>query len=54
MKNKLDTENTNVVYCPTGEMLVDFYTKPLQGNLFQKFKDVIIGLQHISISKVDQ
>ena len=34
MKHRLDTKNTNVVYCPTGEMLADFYTKPLQGKLF--------------------
>ena len=51
MKNRLDTEGINVVYCPTGEMLADFYTKPLQGNLFRKFRDVIMGLKHISTLK---
>ena len=24
-------------YCPTGEMIADFFTKPLQGKLFKKF-----------------
>ena len=24
-------------YCPTGEILADFFTKPLQGSLFMKF-----------------
>ena len=28
-------------------MLVDFFTKPLQGALFRKFRDVILGYAHI-------
>ena len=43
MKNRFDTDNINVVYCPTSEILADFYTKPLQGTLFRRFRDVIIG-----------
>ena len=26
-------------HCPTEEMLADHFTKPLQGNLFRKFRD---------------
>jgi hypothetical protein len=48
MKNRLDTHNIDVEYCPTEEMLADFYTKPLQGALFKKFRDVIMGLKHIT------
>ena len=51
MKNRLDTENINVVYCPTEEMLADFYTKPLQGKLFRMFRDVVMGAKHISTLK---
>ena len=40
-----------MIYCPTGEMLADFYTKPLQGNLYRIFRDVIMGLKHISTLK---
>ena len=29
-------------------MLADLYTKPLQGNLFRKFRDMVMGLKHIS------
>ena len=29
-------------------MLADFFTKPLQGKLFIKFKAVIMGHEHIS------
>ena len=30
-------------YCPTENMVADFFTKPLQGNLFTKLKAVIMG-----------
>ena len=29
-------------------MLADFFTKPLQGALFRKFRDVILGYKHIN------
>jgi hypothetical protein len=29
-------------------MLADFFTKPLQGALFRKFRDVILGYAHIN------
>ena len=34
-KDRLTSERIKVVYCPTGNMLTDFFTKPLQGNLFR-------------------
>ncbi len=30
-------------WCPTKDMIADFMTKPLQGSLFKKFRDVIMG-----------
>ena len=33
-----------IVHCPTNLMISDFFTKPLQGALFRKFKDVIMGI----------
>ena len=51
MKNRLDTQKIIVIYCPTGEMLIDFYTKPLRGSIFRKFRDVIMGLRHASSLK---
>jgi hypothetical protein len=32
-------------------MLADFFTKPLQGNLFRKFREVIMGHKHIDTLK---
>ena len=34
----------NVEWCPTGDMIGDFMTKPMQGALFQKFRDQIMGV----------
>jgi hypothetical protein len=38
-KNKV-----SVVWCPTGDMIADFATKPLQGAMFKKFRDMIMGV----------
>lgn len=36
---------------PTEQMLADIFTKPLQGSLFRKFKDIIMGQKHINTLK---
>ena len=33
----------HVTYCPTLNMLADFFTKPLQGSLFQTMRDHVLG-----------
>ena len=33
-----------MVWCPTGDMIADYATKPLQGSLFKKFGDHIMGV----------
>ena len=48
VKDRVQSENINIVHCPTEEMLADFFTKPLQGALFHKFKQVLMGQAHIS------
>jgi hypothetical protein len=37
-----------IVHYPTLQMLADFFTKPLRGNLFRTFRDVMLGIKHIS------
>jgi len=48
MKDWIVTENIDIQYCPMEQMIADFLTKPLQGSLFEHFKRVIMGLDHIS------
>jgi hypothetical protein len=36
--------DVSLVWCPTGDMIGDFMTKPLQGALFWKFRDQIMGV----------
>jgi hypothetical protein len=37
-------EEVSVVWYPTGDMIGDFATKPLQGHLFRKLRDQIMGV----------
>ncbi|KAG7372996.1 reverse transcriptase RNA-dependent DNA polymerase [Nitzschia inconspicua] len=41
--DRVKTEGLNIIHCPTEEMLADFFRKPLQGALFRKFRNVILG-----------
>ena len=48
VKDRVDSGEVKIVYCPIGRMLADYFTKPLQGNLFKKFRAVIMGWEDIS------
>ena len=37
-----------IKYCPTKDMTGDYMTKPLQGALFKKFRDEIMGEKLVS------
>ena len=39
----IEKGDLTVKYCPTDKMLVDFYTKPLQGKKFSDFRKEIMG-----------
>jgi hypothetical protein len=43
--------NLIVEYCPTTEMIADYFSKPLQGKLFQKFRKSIMG--HDDMQDID-
>ena len=42
--DQIQAKEVSVEYCPTGEMLGNFFTKPLQGGPFRKFWDHILNL----------
>ena len=37
----------NVNYCPTGDMIADFLTKPLQGSLYMHLRQLLMGSEPI-------
>ena len=47
-KDRVDKGEINIRHCPTGKMLADYFTKPLQGKLFGVFCDVIMGRKPLS------
>jgi hypothetical protein len=43
--DRVKSGEVSIDYCPTGSMTGDFFTKPLQGVLFQKFRAEVLNLQ---------
>ena len=42
-----------VTHCPTKQMVADFLMKPVQGALFQDFRRVLLGHEHMDSIKED-
>jgi hypothetical protein len=38
------SREVSIEYCPTGEMISDYFTKPLQGSLFRKMRNTIMNI----------
>ena len=47
--DKVKGKEVKIVYCPTKEMVADFYTKPLQGTLFRTHRNAILGIDESSM-----
>ena len=43
LTDQIEKGNLMIKYLPTTDMVGDFFTKPLQGKLFTKFKKLIMG-----------
>ena len=43
IKDRIDNNELKIEYLPTKDMMADFFTKPLQGELFKKLRDKIMG-----------
>ena len=44
MRDVLKRGSIELIHYPTERMTADYFTKPLQGSLFRKMRDSIIGL----------
>jgi hypothetical protein len=44
IKDKVDTKEIRIEYCPTNDMIADFFTKPIQGVLFKRLRDHIMNI----------
>ena len=45
--DRVQKKEFSVEYCHTDSMLADFYSKALQGKLFHKYREVLMGWKHI-------
>ena len=41
----LKRENIELLHCPTDRVIADYFTKPLQGKKFLKFRNRILGME---------
>jgi hypothetical protein len=44
IKDRVESGDVKIEHCPTGEMLADYFTKPLQGSLFLRMRDQIMNI----------
>ena len=44
IKDVLKREGIELIHCSTERMIADYFTKPLQGSLFKKMRDILMGL----------
>jgi hypothetical protein len=43
--DRISKGELKVQWCPTTKMIADYMSKPLQGKLFRRFRDLIMGLE---------
>ena len=51
--DRIDKKHIKVEYCPTLEMIADFFTKSLQGALFHKFRNAVLGIKECDFNKYE-
>ena len=44
VKDRIDKGEVVLEYLPTGEMVADIMTKPLQGELFRKMRKILLNM----------
>ena len=61
IKDRVASKEVRIEYRPTGDMIADFFTKPLQGRQFYKLRDQVMNIDsnstyhsnHRSVLKLD-
>ena len=43
--DKIKDKELTVIYCPTKQMIADFFTKPLQGELYFIHRNSVLGIR---------
>ena len=51
--DRVKNNEISIVHCPTGDMVGDYHTKPLQGKQFRRFRDTILGIDEAETSTAD-
>ena len=46
--DRVAAKELSIEYCPTGEMVADFFTKALQGTPFRKFRNYIMNVDPLA------
>jgi hypothetical protein len=49
IKDRVESKEIRIEYCPTGIMVADYFTKPLQGVMFRTLRDMIMGNSDIPL-----
>jgi hypothetical protein len=47
IKDRVESGELNIKHCGTDDMVADYFTKPLQGEKFRRFRDLILGIKDI-------
>ena len=48
--DQINSGAIKIEYCPNLDIIGDYFTKPLQGSLFQNFRNVIIGIEEADVT----
>ena len=44
VKDGVESRKLSIEHCPTEDMVADYFTKPLQGRLFYKLRDLVMNI----------
>jgi hypothetical protein len=50
IKDRVDRGEIQIEHCHTNKMIADFFTKPLQGSLFNQCRDIIMNIKNAASS----